>query len=64
MVQCLSHWQSLGSEMLLGFADRMFSKVEDARGQHGIGFSVAQDIGEVLQFAGAAACYNGNSYRF
>ena len=49
--------------MFLGFANRVFAKVEDACGQHSISLSRAQDIGEVLKFACAAACYDGDSHR-
>ena len=63
MVQCPSHREALGSQMFLGFANRVFAKVEDACGQHSISLSRVQDIGEVLKFACAAACYDGDSHR-
>jgi hypothetical protein len=53
IVESFSDWQAPQGEVLLGFGDRVFSKMKNARGENGIGPSRFQHIGEMLEFARA-----------
>ena len=50
-----AHWQTARGEMRLGFSDRVFPEMKNAGGQHGVGFSTLQNIGEMFEFPSASA---------
>ena len=46
-------------EVPLHIADGVFAKMENARGQHGVGLAFAQDFDQMIERARSAACDDG-----
>jgi hypothetical protein len=51
IVESFPDRQASRGEMLLGFSDRVFSKMKNTGSEHGIGAAYVQNIGEVFQFS-------------
>ena len=49
-----SDWNAPGEQVVLELGDGMLGKMEDRRRQRGVGFAPREDLGEVLERAGAA----------
>ena len=52
-----------GGEVLLGFGNRVFTKMEDTGGKDGRGVPVPEHIHQVVQVAGPAGGNDGNLNR-